>query len=459
MSESPLVETLPPVSLISDVGRYDGQPVKIKGWLRNKRSSGKIHFLILRDGSGQIQGVAARNDVSPECFERMGTLQQETSVIATGIVRADERAPGGYELSLRDLEIVGSSENFPISPKEHGVDFLMDNRHLWLRSANQHAILRVRHEIIKACEDWLDAHGFLRIDAPILTPAACEGTTTLFETEYFEYKAFLSQSGQLYNEATAMAFGRVYCFGPTFRAEKSKTRRHLMEFWMIEPEMAFAEQEENMEVQEQFVSYIVARVLEKRKAELCQLGRDTSKLEKVIAPFPRLSYDEAVLTLQKAGKEIQWGNDFGGDEETVLAEQFDRPVFVHSYPVRCKAFYMKADPRRPEVARCADLLAPEGYGEIIGGGQREDDGTTLEERIKEHGLPREAFDWYLDLRKYGTVPHSGFGMGIERVVAWICGLEHIRETIPFPRMLSRLTPHTHLTPARPTGPSVQAPGT
>lgn len=430
----------PPLSTIEDVGRYDGQMVRIQGWLRNKRSSGKIHFLIVRDGTSQIQGVASKNDVTPEVFERMGTLQQETAVDVVGLVRADSRAPGGYELSLKDLEIVGASNDFPITPKDHGVEFLMDHRHLWLRSSRQHAILRIRHEIMKACEDWLDEHGFMRVDSPILTPSACEGTTTLFQTDYFGTPAYLSQSGQLYNEATAMAFGKVYCFGPTFRAEKSKTRRHLMEFWMIEPEMAFYDQEQNMEVQEQFVSYVVQRVLQKRAAELKLLERDVTKLQDVVAPFPRLAYDDAIKLLQSKGKDVKWGDDFGADEETVLAEQFDKPVFVHSYPVQCKAFYMKPNPQRPEVARCADLLAPEGYGEIIGGGQREDHLAALEHRLKEHQLPLEGYSWYLDLRRYGSVPHSGFGMGIERVVAWLCGLEHIRETIPFARMLYRMTP-------------------
>lgn len=432
-------ESAPPISTIEDIGRHVGRHVRIQGWLRNKRSSGKIHFLIIRDGTGQIQGVASRTDVTPEVFECMGTLQQEAAVEATGMVRADSRAPGGYELSLNDLHVVGPSLDFPITPKEHGVEFLMDHRHLWLRSSRQHAILRVRHEIMKACEDWLDVHGFLRVDSPILTPSACEGTTTLFQTDYFGNPAYLSQSGQLYNEATAMAFGKVYCFGPTFRAEKSKTRRHLMEFWMVEPEMAFCDQEQNQDVQEEFVSYIVGRVLARRAAELKILERDTSKLLNCKPPFPRVSYDEAVDLLKKHDKDVRWGDDFGADEETVLAEQFDRPFFVHSYPVRCKAFYMKQS-ERPDVACCADMLAPEGYGEIIGGGQREDRLEALEARLREHGLPLEAYSWYLDLRRYGSVPHSGFGMGIERVVAWICGLDHVRETIPFARMLYRMTP-------------------
>ena len=435
------VQTLPPYSTIEGVGAHEGSLVRLRTWLRNKRSSKNVHFLILRDGTGQIQGVAGRNDVTPELFESLGALQQETSLVVTGEVRADSRAPGGFELAVRDVEVIGDSRDFPITPKDHGVDFLMDHRHLWLRSSRQHAILRIRHEIIKACEDWLDEQGFLRVDAPILTSNACEGTTNLFKTKYVDDSdAFLSQSGQLYNEATAMAFGKVYCFGPTFRAEKSKTRRHLMEFWMIEPEMAFCEQEENMAVQEQFVSYVVQRVLKKRAAELKVLERDTARLEKVVAPFARLSYDDAIKLLQEKGKDVKWGDDFGGDEETVLAEAFETPVFVHSYPIACKAFYMKTNPERPELARCADLLAPEGYGEIIGGGQREDDLDALLSRIHEHKLPEEAFTWYLDLRRFGSVPHAGFGMGIERVVAWICGLDHIRETIPFARMLYRMTP-------------------
>jgi asparaginyl-tRNA synthetase len=429
-----------PISTIEDIGKHEGKLAKIRGWLRNKRSSGKIHFLIIRDGTSQIQGVSSKNDVTPEVFELMGKLQQETSVIATGTVRADTRAPGGYEMNIKTLEVVGESNDFPITPKDHGVDFLMDNRHLWLRSQRQHAIIRVRHEIMKACHDFLDDHGFLRVDSPILTPSACEGTTTLFQTDYFGSPAYLTQSGQLYNEAHAMAFGKVYCFGPTFRAEKSKTRRHLMEFWMVEPEMAFCDQDENMDVQEQFVSYIVQRVLEKRKPELVALERDLSKLESVKAPFPRLAYDDALKILKDNGKDVPWGEDFGAEDETILANQFDRPFFVHSYPIKCKAFYMKRDPQRPEVARCADMLAPEGYGEIIGGGQREDDHEVLLAGIREHKLPEAAYQWYLDLRKYGSVPHSGFGMGIERVVAWLCGLEHVRETIPFARLLYRMSP-------------------
>ncbi len=426
--------------IISNIGEYEGQEVTLRGWVYNKRSSGKIQFILIRDGTGIIQGVVFKGDVTPETFALADSLTQESSIVATGKVREDKRAPGGYELSIGDLQLVHRALDYPIAPKEHGVDFLMSHRHLWLRSSQQHAILRVRAEIINACRDYLDERGFTLIDAPILTPAACEGTTTLFETDYFGDKAYLSQSGQLYMEAAAMAFGRVYCFGPTFRAEKSKTRRHLMEFWMIEPEMAFADLDEDMRVQEEFVSYVVQRVLSKRQQELEMLQRDTTRLKKVEPPFPRISYDEAIAILRKNGAEIEWGGDFGAPDETILAEQFEKPVFVHRYPTQSKAFYMKPDPERPEVALCADLLAPEGYGEIIGGGQRMDDLEMLEKKIVEHNLPKEAYEWYLDLRRYGSVPHAGFGMGIERTVAWICGLDHVRETIPFARMLYRIYP-------------------
>ncbi len=426
--------------IISNIGEYEGQEVTLRGWVYNKRSSGKIQFILIRDGTGIIQGVVFKGDVTPETFALADSLTQESSIVATGKVREDKRAPGGYELSIGDLQLVHRALDYPIAPKEHGVDFLMSHRHLWLRSSQQHAILRVRAEIINACRDYLDERGFTLIDAPILTPAACEGTTTLFETDYFGDKAYLSQSGQLYMEAAAMAFGRVYCFGPTFRAEKSKTRRHLMEFWMIEPEIAFADLDEDMRVQEEFVSYVVQRVLSKRQQELEMLQRDTTRLKKVEPPFPRISYDEAIAILRKNGVEIEWGGDFGAPDETILAEQFEKPVFVHRYPTQSKAFYMKPDPERPEVALCADLLAPEGYGEIIGGGQRMDDLEMLEKKIVEHNLPKEAYEWYLDLRRYGSVPHAGFGMGIERTVAWICGLDHVRETIPFARMLYRIYP-------------------
>lgn len=432
--------SLPPVAYISEVGAHEGGEVTIRGWLYNKRSSGSIHFLLVRDGTGLIQCVMVRSEVAPEVFELAGRLTQESSIIVWGGVRQDKRAPGGYELSLNGLKLVHLAKDYPITPKEHGVEYLMDHRHLWLRSSRQHAILKVRAEIMRACQEYLDENGFIRIDAPILTPSACEGTTTLFETDYFDRKAYLTQSGQLYNEAAAMAFGRVYCFGPTFRAEKSKTRRHLMEFWMLEPEMAYADLDEDMRVQEEMVSFVVKSVIEKRRTELEILGRDISALEKVVPPFPRISYDEALEILKEEGRAIPWGEDFGGDEETVLSSRFDKPFFVHRFPVQCKAFYMKHDPEAPQLALCADMLAPEGYGEIIGGGQRIDDPDLLEDRIRQHNLPREAYAWYVDLRVFGSVPHSGFGIGIERTVAWICGLEHVRETIPFARMLNRLYP-------------------
>ncbi|MDZ7260826.1 MAG: asparagine--tRNA ligase [candidate division KSB1 bacterium] len=425
---------------INEVAQYEGKEVTICGWLYNKRSGGKLWFLLIRDGTGIIQGVVFKPDVAEEVFKKCDEVTQESSLIVRGTVRADKRAPGGYELQVKDLQLVQIAPDYPITPKEHGTTFLMDHRHLWLRSSKQHAILRIRHEIIRACRDFFDNRGFVLLDAPIFTPAACEGTTTLFETDYFGSKAYLTQSGQLYMEAGAMAFGKVYCFGPTFRAEKSKTRRHLTEFWMIEPEVAYADLEQNMDLAEDLVVYVVQRVLETKKQELQVLERDTTPLEKVQKPFPRISYDEAVNILQEAGLNFEFGNDLGGTDETVISEKFDRPVMVHRYPAAVKAFYMKNDPERPDRALCVDVLAPEGYGEIIGGGQREDDLQTLEEKIKKHNLPLKAFDWYLDLRKYGTVPHSGFGLGIERTVAWICGLKHVRETIPFPRLMYRITP-------------------
>jgi len=426
---------------IAQLGEHRGLEVTLRGWLYNRRSSGKIHFLLLRDGTGLCQCVASRADLGAESFAAADHLGQETSLEVTGTVREDKRAPGGFELSVRELRVLGNSSDYPITPKEHGVAFLLDQRHLWVRSTRQHAILRVRAEIEAACRDFLHQRGFMLFDAPILTPAACEGTTNLFETDYFgERKAYLTQSGQLYAEAGAMAFGKVYCFGPTFRAEKSKTRRHLTEFWMVEPEAAFFELDDDMSLAEDFVTYIVARVLERRGAELKLLERDLGKLERVVKPFPRLSYDEAIARLRAKGMPIQWGDDLGGDEETMLSEEFDRPVMVHRYPSQCKAFYMKQDPVRPELALCVDMLAPEGYGEIIGGGQREDDYDTLKRKIESHQLPLEAFNWYLDLRRYGSVPHAGFGMGIERAVCWICGLHHVREAIPFPRMMERLEP-------------------
>ncbi len=431
---------------ISEISRHLGEDVTIKGWLFNKRSSGKLGFLEIRDGSDTIQGVVSRNDVSEQTWENCEKVTQESSIIVLGVPREHPKRPGVYELDLKDIQIVQLAHEYPITPKEHGVEFLMDHRHLWLRSRRQHAILRVRHEIIRAVRDFFDNHGFILCDTPILTPAACEGTTTLFEVGYFDEKAYLTQSGQLYNEATAAAFGKVYCFGPTFRAEKSKTRRHLTEFWMVEPEMSYARLDDIMVLAEEFISNIVGRVLESCKEELKQLERDTKILEKVAPPFPRLQYDEAVKMLEqgylegKVESQFRWGGDFGAPDETYISSQFGRPVMVHRFPSAVKAFYMEPDPERPEVALCVDVLAPEGYGEIIGGGERASSLELLMGRIKEHQLPRDAFDWYLDLRKYGSVPHAGFGMGIERAVTWICGLEHVRETIPFPRMLYRLKP-------------------
>ncbi|MFH1584439.1 MAG: asparagine--tRNA ligase [Actinomycetota bacterium] len=425
---------------INDVSRYDGKKVIIKGWLYNKRSSGNIVFLLIRDGTGIMQCVVSKNNVDNKVFESAQKITQESSLIVTGNVHKEERAIGGYELFINDIKILQIVSDYPITPKSHGVGFLMKNRHLWLRSKKQHAILKIRAEVVKACREYLDKNGFINIDTPILTPAACEGTSTLFETKYFDQMAYLSQSGQLYNEATIMSFGKVYCYGPTFRAEKSKTRRHLMEFWMIEPEMAYFDWEDNIEIQEEFVTYIVQTVLKNRRNELEILERNLSKLEIIKPPFPKISYDEALEILKKKSKDINWGDDFGAGEETIISKSFDKPVFIHHYPMKCKAFYMKPDPERPDVSLSNDLIAPEGYGEIIGGGQRIDNLELLEEKIMEHNLPRDAFKWYLDLRKYGTVPHSGFGLGIERTVAWICKLKHIRETIPFPRLLYKIYP-------------------
>jgi asparaginyl-tRNA synthetase len=430
-----------PVACIKDIARHVGQEATIRGWLRHKRVGGKIAFLVVRDGTGDIQAVVSKAVVGEEAFALAGKLTQESSLVLTGTVQADARALGGHELHATRLEVIQLvQEEFPIQPKEHGTGFLMEHRHLWLRSHRQEAILRIRHEIIRACRDFFDDRGFLLVDTPIFTPNACEGTTTLFETDYFGEKAYLTQSGQLYNEATAAAFGRVYCFGPTFRAEKSKTRRHLMEFWMVEPEIAYAELADVMALAEEFLSYIVARVLERRREELKTLERDVRKLEAIVAPFPRLTYAEAVERLQKKGNQIQPGDDFGGDEETVLSNEFDRPVIIHRYPSALKAFYMQNDSENPDLALCMDVLAPEGYGEIIGGGQRIHERDKLLARLKAHHLSEEAFKWYLDLRTFGSVPHAGFGMGIERAVAWICGLEHVRETIPFPRMLYKIYP-------------------
>jgi asparaginyl-tRNA synthetase len=425
---------------IRDLGSYVDQDVTIKGWLHNRRSSGKLRFLLVRDGTGLVQATVFKGDVSEVLFNTSNHLPQESSIIVHGIIRADQRAPGGYELSVRDFEVIQEAEEYPITPKEHGTAFLMQHRHLWLRSPRQRACMAVRAEIIRACREFFDTRGFLLLDAPILTPNACEGTTTLFETDYFDDKAFLTQSGQLYMEAGAMAFGKVYCFGPTFRAEKSKTRRHLMEFWMIEPEVAYADLDDIMLLAEELVTSVVQRVLERCQESLRLLDRDTTPLEAVQAPFPRKSYDEALAILQKHGESVPWGEDFGAGHETIISTQFDRPLMVHRYPSQCKAFYMQPDPARPEVALCVDVLAPEGYGEIIGGGQRLHDLALLQTRLKEHGLSEDAFRWYTDLRRYGTVPHAGFGMGIERLVAWLCGLQHVRETIPFPRMLYHMYP-------------------
>ncbi len=429
-----------PAVYIENVGGYEGQEITLRGWVYNKRSSGKLQFILLRDGTGVIQCVAFKGKFTPEQFDALDKLTQESSVEIQGTVRKDSRSPGGYELDVTGFQIVQLTVDYPITPKEHGTAFLMENRHLWLRSARQHAIIKIRHEVIKACRDYFDDLGFTLVDTPIFTPNACEGTTTLFETQYFEQKAYLTQSGQLYNEATAAAFGKVYCFGPTFRAEKSKTRRHLMEFWMIEPEVAYANLEDTMQLAEGLICFILERVLTRRKAQLEVLERDLSVLEKISKPFPRLSYDEALKKMQAAGSEIQWGGDFGGGDETILSEQYSSPVMVHRYPSDVKAFYMQPDPERPKVALCVDVLAPEGYGEIIGGGQRIHDCDLLMKRLKDHDLSAEPFQWYLDLRKYGTVPHAGFGMGIERVVAWICKLSHLREAIAFPRMLYRIYP-------------------
>jgi len=434
-------ETATPIA-IADAGKHAGETVQIRGWLYNLRRSGKICFPLLRDGTGILQCVAVKSNLPEETFEALKNLTQESSLTVTGKLRAEQRAPGGFELDVETAEIlqrVPETDPYPITPKDHGTEFLMDHRHLWLRSRRQNAIIRVRHAIIKAIRDFFDNNGFTLVDTPIFTPSACEGTTTLFEVNYFDdEKVYLTQSGQLYNEANAMAFGKVYCFGPTFRAEKSKTRRHLTEFWMVEPEMAWATLEDVKQLAEALVVYIMERVLETRRPELQALERDIGKLEVVKAPFPRMTYDDAVKKLQEKGSEIQWGSDFGGTDETLIAEDYDRPLMVDRYPSQVKAFYFQPD--QPEISLGVDVIAPEGYGEIIGGGQRIHDLDLLLKRLEQHNLPREAFEWYLDLRKYGSVPHAGFGMGVERVVAWICGLEHIRETIPYPRMLYRTRP-------------------
>jgi asparaginyl-tRNA synthetase len=441
--------TKAPLSTIGGIGAHEGQTVTLHGWLYNLRESGKLLFPIFRDGTGTIQGIVPKAAVTPEVFDRVKGLTQESSVIVTGKVRADKRAPGGYELDVETVEVlqrVPEDDPYPISLKEHGTDFLMEHRHLWLRTPRQAAILRVRAEIIKAARDFLDDNGFILTDPPILTPAACEGTSTLFPVEYFGDEAYLTQSGQLYIESTALALGKVYSFGPTFRAEKSKTRRHLTEFWMVEPEWAFATLDDLMGLAENFISFIVGRVLTRRAAEMKTIGRDTAKLEAIKPPFPRLRYDEAVAMLNEAHAKglleapFEYGNDFGSPDETYISSQFDRPVMVHRYPAAVKAFYMEPDPDDSKYALCVDVLAPQGYGEVIGGSQRIASYELLKKRIEEHQLPIDAFQWYLDLRRYGSVPHSGFGMGIERAVAWICGLDHVRETIPFARTLNRIYP-------------------
>jgi asparaginyl-tRNA synthetase len=426
---------------ISQSPKYKDQTVTIGAWLNNKRSSGKIAFLQLRDGTGFIQGVVAKNDVSEETFQLAKNMNQETSMYITGKIVEDTRSPFGYEMQVSNIEVIHEAIDYPITPKDHGTEFLMDHRHLWLRSKRQHAIMKIRNEIIRATYEFFNNKGYVKIDPPILTGSSAEGTTELFHTQYFDEEAFLSQSGQLYMEAAAMAFGKVFSFGPTFRAEKSKTRRHLIEFWMIEPEMAFVEHEESLEIQEQYVSFVVENVLKNCKLELNVLERDTSKLEKVKSPFPRISYDDAIELLKEKGfTDIEWGEDFGAPHETAIAENFDMPVFITNYPAEIKAFYMKPAPDRSDVVLCADLIAPEGYGEIVGGSERIDDLELMEERYKQHGLSGEAYNWYLELRKYGSVPHSGFGLGLERTVAWLSGAEHVRETIPFPRLLNRLYP-------------------
>ena len=428
-------------TLISDLSSHVGETVTLSGWVHNTRSSGKIRFLILRDGTGYVQTVAGKNDLSEDEFDLLGDIGQESSVEVTGMVREDKRAPGGYEINLSRVKLISRAVDYPITPKRHGKPFLLDMRHLWLRSRKQHVIMKVRHHTISGIRDFLNDNGFYCLDTPIFTPNACEGTSTLFETDYFGDKAYLSQSGQLYNEATAAAFRRVYCFGPTFRAEKSKTRRHLIEFWMVEPEVAFADLDDIMQLGEDFIVEIVGRCLEEYRDLLTgELERDVTMLEKVKPPFPRISYTEAARILRESGVDFAEGGDFGGTDETVLAGRYDRPVFVHRFPSAIKAFYMEPDPDDPEFSLSVDLLAPEGYGEIIGGGQRASDLALLERRIAEHKLPKKAFEWYLDLRRYGTFPHAGFGLGVERTLAWVCGLSHVRETIPFPRLLNRLTP-------------------
>lgn len=426
---------------ISEVGKHESEYVSIQGWLYNQRSSGKVKFMIIRDGSGFLQGTLVKSEMEEENFNRLDNLNHESSIIVEGIIKSEKRAPSGYEILVKTIHVVQNAEkDYPISLKKHGVGFLMNFRHLWMRTQRQNSILRIRAEIVKIIHHFLGKKGFYLIESPILTPAACEGTTTLFQTDYFGDMAYLTQSGQLYNEASAMAFGKVYCFGPTFRAEKSKTRRHLMEFWMVEPEAAYFDFQDNNQLQEEMMVTIVRHILEHCSQELKILERDISLLEKIEAPFPYISYDDAIKLIQKEGSQTQWGDDLGGEDETIISSQFQKPVFVHHFPTKCKAFYMKPDSERPETVLGADLIAPEGFGEIIGGGQRIDDYQLIKERIREHQLPEEDYQWYIDLRKFGSVPHSGFGLGIERTVAWICNLPHIRETIPFPRMLNKIYP-------------------
>ncbi len=425
---------------IKDASKYVGKEVTVKGWLYNKRSSGKVNFLLIRDGTGIIQSVAVRSEIPDEEFKLFDKITQESSIIVSGVIGEDSRAPGGYELSLKHIEIVQISEPYPISPKEHGVTFLMNKRHLWLRSKKQHAILRIRAEVINAVRDFFNNEGFLLVDTPILTPCACEGTTTLFETEYFGEKAYLTQTGQLYNEATCMAFGKVYCFGPTFRAEKSKTRRHITEFWQVEPEIAYAELKDIMDCAEKVIVYIVERVLEKRKDDLITIERNIKPLENIKSPFPKITYSEAVKLINEKGSYFEWGDDFGAPQETLISDSFDKPIHISHFPTKVKPFYMKRAPEDEKLALGVDVLAPEGYGEIVGGGQREENLEILEKRLKEDNLPRKAFEWYLDLRRYGSVPHAGFGLGIERVTTWICGIHHIRESIAFPRLLDSIYP-------------------
>ncbi len=425
---------------IEDIGKYVGKDVSIKGWLYNKRSSGKIRFLLVRDGTGIVQSVIAKDDADEPLFEAADRITQESSLILEGTVKEEQRAPGGYEIVARSLSIVQTSRDYPITPKEHSIEYLLPLRHLWIRSKKQNAILRIRHEMIKACRDFLDGRGFINADTPILTPASVEGTTTLFPVDYYGEKVYLAQSGQLYNEALIGSLGKVYCFGPTFRAEKSKTRRHLTEFWMLEPEVAFLELDGLMELCEDMIVYVVEQVLANRSAELRTLERDTKKLEIIKKTFPRITYREAADLIRKKDKDFKYGDDFGAPHETIISESFDRPVFVHHYPADIKAFYMKRDPGDDTLSLSVDMIGPEGVGELIGGGQREDDHEVLLKRIKDHKLPVEAYQWYLDLRKYGTCPHAGFGLGLERAIGWICGIKHVRETIPFPRMLERVYP-------------------